>query len=110
MGGGTSAIGYPVARHVQQGSHYAYQQFERGILYSVPDCYACDVSPRGVVVRGGFIAAHGARGGGTGTLGYPRENETFNAGTRTWTQIFERGRIEIGPNGTRYYMGKFWTE
>ncbi|WP_284250668.1 LGFP repeat-containing protein [Litorihabitans aurantiacus] len=107
-GGGSGPLGYPTARHVQQGSHYAYQTFERGILYAVPPCYECDASPIGIEVRGGFIDAHAARGGGTGSLGYPRWNETYNSSTRTWTQIFERGRIEIGPGGTRYVMGKFW--
>lgn len=110
IGGGGSAIGYPTGNLVVQGSHYGYQRFERGILYSVPYCYECDFNPLGVVVTGGFIPAHAARGGGSGSLGYPRSPETYNAGTRTWTQIFERGRIEIGPGGTRYFTGKFWTE
>ncbi|GMA31931.1 LGFP repeat-containing protein [Litorihabitans aurantiacus] len=110
MGGGSSAIGYPTGNLVVQGSHYAYQRFERGILYTLPDCYACDLPPIGVPVKGGFISAHAARGGGSGSLGYPRSAETYNSSTRTWTQVFERGRIEIGPGGTRYFTGKFWTE
>lgn len=109
-GGGTSDIGYPVGSVQIQGDYYSYQQFERGIVYASLGCWGCDTGLYGYVVKGGFLEAHAARGGGTGSMGYPKADETYDSFTRTWTQVFERGRIEIGPSGTRYVMGKFWDE
>ncbi|GMA31930.1 LGFP repeat-containing protein [Litorihabitans aurantiacus] len=107
-GGGTSDIGYPVGNLQIQGLDHAYQRFERGIMYTSLGCWGCDTGLVGWAVKGGFLEAHAARGGGTGSLGYPKGNEFFDTTTRTWSQVFERGRIHIGPAGTRYEMGVFW--
>ncbi|GMA31934.1 LGFP repeat-containing protein [Litorihabitans aurantiacus] len=99
----SGALGYPLGNEVRQASGYWFQPFLGGQIY---------VSPRGAFPVdswwGGFLEAHAARGGGTGSLGYPKGNEFFDTTTRTWSQVFERGRIHIGPAGTRYEMGVFW--
>lgn len=85
-GGGSGALGYPVAGKVFQGGSNAYQVFERGVVYD---------SPNGVFpVTGGLDEAHRARGGGGGALGYPRGVATLR-GAGTQCQSFDRGNLAL---------------
>lgn len=86
LGGGGGSLGYPVGATVNQGGGFAYQVFERGVVY---------VSHLGShSVRGGFLGVHNGRGGGGGELGYPRGSEV-RWGDGSWTQGFERGDVRI---------------
>ena len=79
---------------VRQGGSYAYQQFERGVIYT---------SNRGVftVDRGTMIDRHYSyHGGGTGRLGYPTSNR-YSLGGGWYGQNFERGIVHANGSSAR---------
>lgn len=90
VGGGTGVLGYPTAEPHPEGPAYAYQTFERGVIYA---------SPHGAFpVQGGIWAAHRAAGGGSGGLGYP-SGPQVREGPGYGYQTFERGILYAGPRG-----------
>ncbi|GMA31562.1 LGFP repeat-containing protein [Litorihabitans aurantiacus] len=96
LGGGGGPIGYPTGRDTVQGHDYRFQTFERAIIYCLPSAYP-DV-PQCSAVSGAIRDAHNANGGGTGSLGYPKQDQAY-VGNGTWWQLFERGSIYVSATG-----------
>lgn len=95
-GGGSGDLGYPVSRFVREAAGHGYQRFERGVVYE----RIVGSSASSAVVRGGFLPAHAATGGGRGSLGYPISDESVVwVSPREWAQDFERGTIYINSFG-----------
>lgn len=90
-GGGGGVLGYPTSGVRVDGPGYSYQSFERGAIYSGRfGTFAVDDA--------GVRSLHAARGGGTGSLGYPT-SDTYGSGQRF--QHFERGTA-YGSGGTAH--------
>lgn len=96
QGGGGGAIGYPTGPRRVDAPGYSYQTFERGVIY-------CNPSGACWTVKGGFLKHHSSQGGGTGWLGYPVDNEYYEASEGFWFQEFERGFVVIFDNGRVVY-------
>ncbi|WP_284249943.1 LGFP repeat-containing protein [Litorihabitans aurantiacus] len=91
QGGGTGALGYPLAPVVDEGAAGAFQRFERGVVYRG----SAGTWP----VVGVADEVHRRLGGGTGSLGYPTaplrmQNSTFGY------QTFRHGVVYTSPRGT----------
>lgn len=96
--GGGRAMGYPTRTVNVDAPGYSWQSFERGIIYCRDLCFA---------VTGAYRTMHDARGGGTGSLGYPISLATYDGARRTWYQQFERGAVVRGPGGDTVVPGTY---
>ena len=96
LGGGTGSLGYPVGPPVREASGHAYQRFERAVVYE----RTVSGTASSAQVRGGFVPAHAAAGGGSGRVGYPIGEEFVGwASPQEWVQHYERATIYINAYG-----------